>query len=242
MVAFQDTRYWDSWIVTLKFTALKILIEIPLALILATLLSRGYKGSNFFRSLFYLPNIISTAIVGVMIANLFDYSGIMNSILKTFGLTHVSVDWFANSMTSLGVLVAGSTWHSFGVNILYFCAALNNVPKDLYEAADIDGAGKLTQFFKVTVPMIAPVGSTILLLAINATLHVGEYILVTTGGGPAGTTHTVGSYLIDAFVPGFADATVNIGYGCALSLITTIIYCIVAFVYTKATKKLQNMY
>lgn len=242
VVAFQDTRYWDSWIVTLKFTALKILIEIPLALILATLLSRGYKGSNFFRSLFYLPNIISTAIVGVMIANLFDYSGIMNSILKTFGLTHVSVDWFANSMTSLGVLVAGSTWHSFGVNILYFCAALNNVPKDLYEAADIDGAGKLTQFFKVTVPMIAPVGSTILLLAINATLHVGEYILVTTGGGPAGTTHTVGSYLIDAFVPGFADATVNIGYGCALSLITTIIYCIVAFVYTKATKKLQNMY
>ena len=240
-IAFRDAKYWSSWVVTLKFTALKILTEIPLALVLATLLSRGLKGSNFFRSLFYLPNIISTAIIGVMIANLFDYFGVMNNILETLGFTQNAIDWFANSGSALGVLVAGSTWSSFGVNVLYFCAALNNVPKDLYEAADIDGAGKLTQFFKVTVPMIAPVGSTILLLAINGTLHVGEYIIVTTGGGPAGTTHTVGSYLIEAFLPGFADAAVNIGYGCALALITTIIYSLVAVIYNKSTKKLQNM-
>ena len=90
--------------------------------------------------------------------------------------------------------------------------------------------------------MIAPVASTILLLAINGTLHVGEYIIVTTGGGPAGTTHTVGSYLIDAFVPGFADSAVNIGYGCALSLITTIIYSVIAIIYTRLTKKMQNIY
>lgn len=241
-IAFSDAKYWSSWIVTFKFTFYKIIIEIPLALVLATLLSKGRKGSNAFRSIFYLPNIISVAIVGVMVSNLFDYYGVMNKILSALGLVKNPIDWFANSSTSLGVLVAGSTWSSFGINMLYFCAALNNVPKDMYEAADIDGAGKIRQFFNITIPMIAPVASTILLLAINGTLHVGEYILVTTGGGPAGTTNTVGSYLIDAFVPGFADTAVNIGYGCALALITTVIYSVIAVIYSKSTKKLQNIY
>ena len=218
------------------------MLEIPLALVLATLLSKKLKGSDFFRSMFYLPNIISVAIVGVMISNLFDYFGVMNNLLPACGLIDAPIDYFANSSTALGVLVVGSAWSSFGINVLYFCAALNNVPKDMYEAADIDGAGRFTQFFKITVPMIAPVASTILLLAINGTLHVGEYIIVTTGGGPAGTTHTVGSYLIDAFVPGFADSAVNIGYGCALSLITTIIYSVIAIIYTRLTKKMQNIY
>ena len=242
IIAFQDTKYWSSWLLTLKFTVYKIMLEIPLALVLATLLSKKLKGSDFFRSMFYLPNIISVAIVGVMISNLFDYFGVMNNLLPACGLIDAPIDYFANSSTALGVLVVGSAWSSFGINVLYFCAALNNVPKDMYEAADIDGAGRFTQFFKITVPMIAPVASTILRLAINGTLHVGEYIIVTTGGGPAGTTHTVGSYLIDAFVPGFADSAVNIGYGCALSLITTIIYSVIAIIYTRLTKKMQNIY
>ena len=242
IIAFQDTKYWSSWLLTLKFTVYKIMLEIPLALVLATLLSKKLKGSDFFRSMFYLPNIISVAIVGVMISNLFDYFGVMNNLLPACGLIDAPIDYFANSSTALGVLVVGSAWSSFGINVLYFRAALNNVPKDMYEAADIDGAGRFTQFFKITVPMIAPVASTILLLAINGTLHVGEYIIVTTGGGPAGTTHTVGSYLIDAFVPGFADSAVNIGYGCALSLITTIIYSVIAIIYTRLTKKMQNIY
>ena len=242
IIAFQDTKYWSSWLLTLKFTVYKIMLEIPLALVLATLLSKKLKGSDFFRSMFYLPNIISVAIVGVMISNLFDYFGVMNNLLPACGLIDAPIDYFANSSTALGVLVVGSAWSSLGINVLYFCAALNNVPKDMYEAADIDGAGRFTQFFKITVPMIAPVASTILLLAIFGTLHVGEYIIVTTGGGPAGTTHTVGSYLIDAFVPGFADSAVNIGYGCALSLITTIIYSVIAIIYTRLTKKMQNIY
>lgn len=242
VIAFSDVRYWSSWAYTFKFAIYKISIEIPLALILAVLISRGRRGSNFFRSLCYLPHIISTAIVGVMISNMFDYFGILNKILSAVGLINSPVDWFASQSTATTVLVSGSTWSTFGINVLYFCAALSNVPKDLYESADLDGAGKVRQFFSITLPMIAPVASTILLLSINGTLHVGEYILVTTGGGPAGTTNTVGSYLIDSYVPGFAEASVNIGYGCALSLITTIIYSTIAVIYTKSTKKLQNIY
>lgn len=242
ITAFKDVNYWSSWLTTFKFTVYKVCIEVPVSLILATLISKGNKGSNFFRSMFYLPNIISVAIIGVMVSNLFDYFGVMNHILQSLRIISEPVDWFSSPKTSMGVLVTGSVWSTFGMNILYFCAALSNVPKDMYEAAEVDGAGVLTKFFKITLPMIAPVASTILLLSINGTLHVGEYILVTTNGGPAGSTHTVGSYLINSFVPGFAEASVNIGYGCALSVITSIIYSIIAFLYIKGTSKLQNIY
>lgn len=238
----KDHAYWRTWITTFKFTFYKTIVEIPIALLLATLLSRRLKGSDFFRSMFYLPNIISVAIIGVMFSNMFDFFGVMNSLLMKVGLISAPIDWFANTKTALAVLVLGSAWQTFGINVLYFCAALNNVPKDMYEAADIDGAGTFTQFFKITLPMIAPVFSTLMLLSINGTLHTSDYILVMTNGAPAGTTFTVGAYMIKKFVPGFAEGVVNIGYGCALAIITSMIYSAIAIIYLKSTEKLKNIY
>ena len=129
-----------------------------------------------------------------------------------------------------------------GINVLYFISALANVPEELYECAKLDGAGKWTIMWKITLPMIAPVFSTILLLAINGTLQASEYIIATTKGAPSGSTYTVMSYVINRFVPGFADTGINVGYGCALSLITALIMGLIAVVYTKATAKLQNIY
>ena len=238
----KDYVYWNTWKTTFKFTFYKTILEIPVALFLATLLSRRLKGSDVFRSIFYLPNVISVAIIGVMFSNLFDYFGVMNNILMQLLLIDHAVDWFANTGTALGVLVVGSAWQTFGINVLYFCAALNNVPNDMYEAAKIDGAGAFTQFFKITLPMIAPVFSTLMLLSINGTLHTSDYILVMTNGAPAGSTFTVGSYMVSKFVPGFAEGVVNIGYGCALSIVTSLIYTTIAILYLKATKKLKNIY
>lgn len=116
------------------------------------------------------------------------------------------------------------------------------MPEDLYEAAEIDGAGKVRKFFKITIPMIAPIFQTILLLAINGTLQTGEIIILMTNGAPAGLTHTAASYIISKFVPGFAESGVNIGYGCALSIINSCIFGTVAIVYSKLTSKLQNLY
>ena len=238
----KDYIYWNTWLTTFKFTVYKTFLEIPIALLLATLISKGLKGSNFFRSMFYLPNIISVAIIGVVFSNLFDYFGVMNNILLKLGFIDQPIDWFANTGTSLAVLVIGSAWQTFGINVLYFCAAINNVPNVMYEAAEIDGAGPIRQFFSITLPMIAPVFSTLMLLSINGTLHTSSYILVMTNGAPAGTTFTVGAYLVNKFVPGFAEGVVNIGYGCALSLVTSAIYSIIAVIYMKSTKKLKNLY
>lgn len=238
---FGDKQYWNAWMFTLKLTGLKMIIEIPCALVLAVLTSKMKKLGGFFRGAFFLPNVVSVAIVGVIFTNLFDYFGFTNAILKMIGLK--SVDWFASNGTATTVLLSGSVWSSFGINVLYFSAAITNVPKELYEAAEIDGAGESTKFFRITIPMIAPVFQTILLLAINGTLHISEYIIAVTNGAPGGTTNTVGSYIVSKFVPGFfASGVPNIGYGCAMSLLTSVFYGLIAILYMKVSKKMSEVY
>ncbi len=242
LTAFKDTSYWRAWLTTLQFALMKLPIELPLALLLAILLQRKIKGTGFFRSVYFLPQMISIAVVGLMVTCIFDYFGLANAWLKKLGLIADNIEWFSTKWKAMIVLVLGSIWQTFGINVLYFMAALNNIPEDLYEAASIDGASAAVKFFRITIPMMGPVLQTILLLSINGTLHTGEYILVTTNGSPGGDTYTVMSYLVGKFVPGFAERGVNIGYGCCLAVITAIITAAIAVAYKKLSKKLSNIY
>lgn len=242
ITAMHDSSYWSSWLTTLLFALFKLPIELPLAMILAVFLNKGLKGSGFYRSVYFMPVIISVAIVGLIFTNIFGYFGVMNGILTKWGVLSESVDWFSNKYTALFVLALGSTWCSFGTNVLYFLAAMQNIDESIYEAARIDGAGRFTLFFKMTLPLMAPVLQTILLLSINGTLHTSDYILATTNGAPAGDTYTVLAYMYGQFVPGFASGTPPIGYGCALGVITAIGMASIAFVYNKLSSKLANLY
>lgn len=237
-----DSTYWQTWGNTLLFVFGKLPLELPLALLIALCLRRKLKGAGFFRAAFFLPCVISIAIVGLIFTNLFNYFGFINAWLVKLGFIDVPIDWFSSPWSSRLALIIGSVWCSFGTNVLYFISALANVPEELYECAKLDGASGWTTFRKITLPMISPVLSTILLLAINGTLQTSEYILATTKGAPAGSTYTVMAYVVDRFVPGFASAGANVGYGCALSLITAVIMGIIAVIYTRLTAKLQNIY
>ena len=239
---FADGAYWKTWVATFKFMIYKLPFEVFLTLILAVLLGKKLKGSGFFRGFYYMPCVISVAIVGLIFSNFFDYFGFLNHQMVRFGIIKEPIDWFATEGTAFFVLCIGSIWSHFGTNVLYFSAAITNVPDDLYEAAEIDGAGSIRKFWSITIPMIAPVFRTILLLAINGTLHVGEYIVVLTNGAPAGSTHTVGSYMITQFLPGFVTGAPNIGYGCAMALVNSIIYGLVAVIYRKLSDKMKTVY
>ena len=238
----KNFAYWKSWITTLQFTFLKLPFEVVVTLVLAFFLSKKIKGAAFIRGIYFMPTVISAVLCSVIFTNLFQYFGYFNDIFSKLGLISEPIDWFANKWSAMAVLVTSSVWKNFGTNVLLFAAALTNVPDELYEAADIDGAGPFKKFMNITVPMIAPVFQTILLLAINGTLHVGEFIVTMTNGAPGGATHTVGSYILVNYVPGFSSGTVDVGYGAAISIITSIIYGLVAFGYNKISTRLQNVY
>lgn len=238
----KDSEYWRTWITTLQFAALKLPIELPFAMIIALLLNRKLKGKGILRTIFFMPSIVGVAIVGLIFFNMFDYFGYINAVLVKLNLLEQGVEWFSHKWTAMAVLVLGSVWCTFGTNVLYFLAALQNIPEELHEAAILDGITKRREFFSITLPMMAPVLQTVLLLSINGTLHTNEYILVMTGGGPAGSTHTVMSYIVGKFVPGFAGGGVNIGYGCAISFVTSVMMAIIAIAYMKLSRKLSDMY
>lgn len=238
----QDSTYWKTWLTTLKFALFKLPVELPLAMFLAVILNKKLKGRGLFRAVFYLPNVVAVAIIGLIFSNMFDYFGIINAWLLKMGIISERIDWFANTNTAMFVLVSGAVWNTFGLNILYFISAMQNIPEELYESARVDGASRAVTFFKITLPLMGPVLQTILLLSLIGTLHTNDYILVMTNGAPRGETFTVMSYIVSRFVPGFADSAANIGYGCALSLVTTVIMAAIALIYKKISAKLSDMY
>lgn len=240
-----DFSYWRVWGNTLLFSVMKIPVELPLAIILASFLSKkNVKGGSLMRSVYYLPNVISAVVIGLIITCMFTYDGLINTTLLKMGLISEKIDWFSDRMLAMTMLVIGSIWSSFGINVMYFQAALCNVPEDLYESAELDGANAWVKFWKITFPMIMPVFSTILLLSIIGTLSTNEYILAVTNGGPSGGTQTVMSYLTRNFMPGFVESAANppLGYGCAMCMVTTVLYGVIAIWYKWFDKKMNNLY
>ncbi len=238
-----DLSYFKSWLTTLEFVVMKVPFEMILVTFISVILYKSTRFSAFFRTMYFLPHIISTAVVGLIFSNMFSFYGIINGWLLKSGAIENGIVWFNSKPLAMIILVLASTWQSLGINILYMLSALTNVPTEVYEAAEIDGAGRFTEFFKITLPLIAPVFQRILLLALLGTISTGEFIIVLTNGAPANTTLTVMAYLTKKFLPGFADsATPAIGYGCAMSAITTILFAVIGLTFNRFTTKLADKY
>lgn len=239
----KDFTYWKVWGNTLLFTVMKIPLEIALAMVLAVILTNMKRGSGFFRSAYYLPSVVSVAVIGLIFSNMFSHFGIINGMLQKTGLISENINWFSSKWTSMATLVTASIWNTFGINVMYLMAAMTNVPKEVYESAEIDGATGIKAFFKITLPMIAPVFQTILLLSLVGTLSVNDLILVLSNGAPSGQTFTVMSYLTRTFVPGFVSSQSSppLGYGCAMSVLTTILFAVISIIYNRASKKLNDI-
>lgn len=237
---FADGAYWKTWVTTLEFAVFKIAVEYTIGFIIAVLLSGGRKGANFFRSMYFLPTIVSISIVGLIFSNLFDTFGPINMFLKKLGIISENVQWFSTKPAAMTALVVGSVWASLGTTMMYLMSALATVPKDVYESADIDGAGSLTKVFKITLPMIAPQLQIFLMLSIISMLGANEYILVMSNGAPAGMTHTVMSYITSRVVPGFGTVA-NLGYSSAMSIITSIMLAMFSMLYNLFSKRMKSI-
>ena len=237
----KNVGYWNAWRVNLEFMLFKTPIEMLLALITANFLVKNTKFSGVYRSIYFVPAIVSVAIVGLIFSNLFDYFGVINVMLKKLHIIEQNIDWFTSKPTAMLALFVGSFWQAFGVTVLYFMAAISTVPKEVYESADIDGANKVTVLFRITLPMIAPVLQVVLLLSVTGLLQINEYILVMTNGAPAGSTYTIAAYITSKIVTGYGQVA-NIGYAAAMSIVTSILFCVVGLVFNMVSKKMQNIY
>ncbi len=204
---------------TLLFTAGSVFIQLPAALGLALLLNRpGLRGRNALRLAFFSPQLVGLVFLAVMASVVFQKrTGILNQVLHaTVGLS-LDYPWLEQQV--MWTLILSALWMYAGFNMIYFLAALQNVDRELTEAASIDGAGPLRRFLAVTVPAIAPVGGFVVLLSIIGSLQLFElpYILL-AGSGPDNKGLTIVTYLYQS---GFE--TGDLGYASAIGWVLALI-------------------
>lgn len=237
----RSPKYWLAVKNTFVFAIGKLLVEIPLALVLAFVLTKKLRGTTFFRSVYFMPSMISVAIMGVVFNYLFAHNtGVINALLKAVGLSPVK--WFASGTTAMIVLMIASIWQNFGINMLFFMTGLQSIDNTLYEASALDGASNTQQFFKITIPMLGPVLQMVLMNAILGSLKVTDLVLTLTNGGPSGKTEVMMTYIYKQFFPQQSASAMDYGFGSALTVITALILTAVTLVYLRATKKNSEIY
>ena len=237
----RSPKYWLAVKNTFVFAIGKLLVEIPLALVLAFVLTRRLKGTDFFRSAFFMPSMISVAIIGVVFVYLFGHdSGVINLALKGVGLQPVK--WFSKGGTAMLVLMIASIWQNFGINMLFFMTGLQSIDPSMYDAAAIDGASNTQQFFKITIPLLGPVTQMVLMNAILGSLKVTDLVLTLTDGKPSGKTEVMMTYIYKQFFSQGGSTAKDWGFGAALTVVTAIILSIVTIIYLRSTKKSSDIY
>ncbi|RAU94193.1 carbohydrate ABC transporter permease [Paenibacillus sp. YN15] len=212
----EDDTFRTSLKVTLTFVVFAVPIRLIAALLVAMLLNRKIKGISFYRTMIYFPSLIGTSIaVSILWKNIFSQNGFINQVLSLIGIHGKA--WIADPDTSLGTLVLLMAWQ-FGSAMIIFLAGLKQIPTDLYEASSVDGAGKVRQFFNITLPMLSPI---LLFNFVQTTINSFQMFtqaFIITNGGPVNSTYVYVMYLYER-----AFSKFQMGYASALAWILLVI-------------------
>ena len=220
-----DPSFMQSAQITLIYVLIGTPITLAAALGVAMLLNYRDKGAGFFRSSFYAPSLIGGSVsVAIVWRAMFSEDGPVDNSLSFFGIDLGG--WVGNPDLVLQMMILLSVWQ-FGATMVIFLAGLKQIPKELYEAAEMDGAGPYHRFRAVTIPLLSPVIFFNLLLGLIGAFQVfaSAYIISNGSGGPAGMTNFITLYL---YKRGFSDG--QMGYAAAIAWVLLIVVAVIAFI------------
>lgn len=213
---FDDRMFKNSLAVTVKYVVMFVPIKLIAALLVAILLNKKIKGISAYRTIYYIPSIIGAGVaMAVTWKIILSRDGFVNEFLGLLGLG--PFDFLTNPDIALGTLAMMGAWQ-FGSSMVVFLSALKQVPVDMYEASTIDGAGKIRQFFSITLPMISSTILFNLIMGIINAFQVFTQVSVITDGGPADSTYV---YMLHLYRTAFESQ--RMGYSSALAWILTLI-------------------
>ena len=222
MDLFSDPKFKISLMVTIKYVFISVPLQLAFALFIAVLLKRDRKGIKIYRAVFYLPSLFGGSVaVSILWKQIFNKEGLFNQILSIFGIE--GINWIATPSTALNTLIVLAVWQ-FGSSMVIFLASLKQIPEDYYEAATLDGAGKIAQFFRITLPLLTPmVFFNIVMQVINAFQSFNSAYIISNGsGGPLDSTLFYSLYL---YIKAFNHF--QMGYASAMAWILLLIIAVV---------------
>lgn len=223
----RDERLREAFRHALVLIFFYAILPVALGLVLAALLTRSpVRGLGFFRTVIFLPQVIAMVVVAVTWRQIYAPDGALNDVLRLVGLDRLTRTWLGDYTLTLPAVGLIGTWVSTGLATVLLMAGMSKVPRDLYEAARLDGAGAVREFFAITLPAVRGETVVALTLTIIAALKTFDLVYVTTSGGP-GTSTTVPSYEVYRLAFEVGDIGGAAAMGIALTIVVFVITALV---------------
>lgn len=229
-ILLTDRTFWLSLLNALVLMVITIFIQNPIAFVLAAILTRVRRFSRLFRTVYFVPAIISVVVITKLWVNIFNPTyGLLNKMLEALRLGTLSTAWLSDPHTALFAVIFIMIWYGFGWALLFYYSGLVTVPRDLEEASIIDGASSLQLYSRIVIPYILPVIQAVLIIDVVSCLKQMEIVYLSTAGAPGDRTQFIANYL---YIKAFTYS--QYGYGNAIS----VLFVIVAILLTILTRGL----
>ena len=196
---FQDEIFLHSLWNTVLFAFSTTILKTVVGLLLALLIVQKFRGNSIFRTLFYLPCVLSCMIVGLLFTGILKQDGLLNKFFISIGQPNIARDWLGSYGTAMFWIIIIEVWMWAGFTMFLFISGLQSIPREYYESAQIDGASTWMQFKKITLPLLAPSFTVVVTFNITGGLKVFDLVYSLTGGGPGFDTQVLSTYTYRAF-------------------------------------------
>lgn len=232
-----DTRAKVALWNTFKYVVIVVPCQTILALILAASLNAGLKGEKFFRIVYFLPTLTSSAVLTLIFMWMYNQNGLINNLLSMIGLP--TYNWMGDPAVALNAIMIMNIWSTAPFFMVIYLAALQDVPDSLYEAAELDGAGPIKKFLYITVPNLRPVTSFVVIMGIIGTFQLFDqsYIFSGGSGGPNNSTLTVVLLIYQYAFKNFG----TMGYAAALAFALALVILVATLIQRKFSKE-ESLY
>ncbi|MDO4272783.1 MAG: sugar ABC transporter permease [Eubacteriales bacterium] len=194
-------NFWPSVGHSFIVLLLSVLVQEPIAMVLALILGKGIKGESFFRTTFFIPMVVSTVVIAQLFIKVYHPQyGLLNVFLDTLGLDFLRQEWLADKGTALWAVFIPLIWQYIGYHMLLYYGAIKSVSTEVVEAAKIDGANYFQISTRILIPLITPVIETCVVIAVVGSLKTFDFVYIMTNGGPLGATDVPSTVMYDLLI------------------------------------------
>lgn len=214
LLVLNESGFYRALANSLYLAGLSVFVQLPIAFFFARILASGVKGEGFFRTVYFIPVIVSTVVIGQMWIKIYNPQyGLLNQLLRYAGMPSLAREWLGDKNLALGSVFVPLIWQYVGYHILLFYAGIKTIPQEILEAARIDGASYGDITFRIVVPNIVSVIEICVVLAVVGSLKTFDLIYVITGGGPLHATEVPTILMFNTIFH-----RVQYGYGSAMAI------------------------
>ncbi|WP_308467161.1 carbohydrate ABC transporter permease [Rathayibacter soli] len=216
-----DPVFWRSLFNNIAYAVVSLVFQVGGALVLAAIIEdfvrKGFRGA--LRAIYFIPSAVSITVAALLFYFIYQpETGLLNVALNTVGLGQFAQTWLGQENTAIWAIIVMSQWQSFGYTTLLYSVAIQRIPHDLYDAADIDGIGPIRRITQITMPLVREMSTLLIIVTISGAFQVFNEVMVMTGGGPNNSSQVLGTWLYNS---GFINN--DFGYAAAIATVIFVI-------------------